>query len=199
MKLLKTGGIILLIVVILAAAGLGVASATGAVNLQAVISRLPLIGAASGGSPTHPPDGYPGADAATYNSLKLENGRLKQQVASLTQQLALMQGSQPGSAAGSANKKSGIATQSLTTDQASTFKDLAGYYAGMKPAAAVAILSNLDPQMTAGILHEMDKEEAGQILAGMDPAQAAKVIKLIAGLGNTDGSQHGNQGTGATP
>ncbi|MGB9793137.1 MAG: MotE family protein, partial [Thermacetogeniaceae bacterium] len=67
-----------------------------------------------------------------------------------------------------------------TEESAKLYRQLADYYSGMKPAAAVAILKNLDPQLVAEILKAMDREQAGQILAAMDPAKAARLIELIA-------------------
>ncbi len=134
-------------------------------------------------------------DAVAYNSLKQENSSLKQQVAMLQKEVALNQEGQPGTPI----TTQGIATLAGVVQQQATFKDLAGYYGSMKPAEAVAILNNLDPQMTAGILHAMDKDQAGQILAAMDPAQAAKAVGLIAAISNAINNQADSLGTGATP
>lgn len=187
MKLRKSWGFILLCLVVLAGAGVAAASMAGWINVKDVLAKVPFIGSAA------VPDAA-GADAA-YNALKQENNSLKQRVAMLQEQAVLSQGGQPNST----QKISGAAAQVTGAQQKSTYKDLAGYYAGMKPDSAVAILNNLDPQMVAGILHEMDKDQAGQIFAAMDPVQAAKVIKLIADLSNTGNNQSDNQGTVATP
>lgn len=165
-----------------------VASKTGLINLNNMLGKSPLAGAAASQNPG-------GADAAAYNSLKQENSSLKQQVAMLQKEVSLNQGGLLNSpiATGAASTLVSVAQQQAT------FKDLAGYYASMKPAAAVLILNNLDPQMVAGILHRMDKDQAGQILAAMDPAQAAKVIKLIADISNSSNNQVNNQGVGVAP
>ncbi len=191
---MKSFGLVLLCIIILAAAGIATAQFTGLVHVNSLLSRLPLI-STSQSQPAQASGGRP-ADAASYNSLLLANSKLKQQLAALQAQVAQANGGQPGSAAQNAG---GITTQSIATEQPETYKDLAGYYADMKPAAAVAILGNLDPNMVAGILYEMNKDQAGQILAGMDPAQAAKVIKLIASLSNANPDQQSDQGMEATP
>lgn len=67
--------------------------------------------------------------------------------------------------------------QILETD---SYKELGEYYSSMKPAAAAAILGELELPMVAAILQGMDPEEAGQILAVMDPERAARLTEVMA-------------------
>ncbi|MGD0152374.1 MAG: hypothetical protein ABSC17_01225 [Thermacetogeniaceae bacterium] len=179
---------IILLCLLLAGAGVAVASVAGLINIKDILGKMPLANSAAS-------QNAGGTDAAAYNALKQENSSLKQQVAMLQKEVALSQGGQPGMSITTL----GITTLAGVVQQQATFKDLAGYYGSMKPAEAVAILNNLDPQMTAGILHAMDKDQAGQILAAMDPAQAARAIGLIAAISNAINNQANNLGTGATP
>lgn len=70
-------------------------------------------------------------------------------------------------------------TQKDKTSKASGYKQLANYYANMKPAEAVKIMNNLDDETIIGILINLENEQAGKILAAMDPKRAAIIVSKM--------------------
>lgn len=163
--------VVIACVIIILIGGLFAAVTTGWLDPKDVIKKVPVISKLGKvGEIKKQAVG----DAAELAALRKENKELKMQVAELTREL---------------NQKKAQKTVSVASQQASTvnaeentklYRQLADYYSGMKPAAAVAILKNLDPKLVAEILKAMDREQAGQILAAMDPADAARLIELIA-------------------
>ncbi len=152
--------------IIILIGGIVAASTTGWIDPKSMAAKIPVVNRFIGKTSQKKQAGNSPADVA---SLRKENQQLKKQVAVL--ETELRQGTLNTAPAGATVKPE---------DKTKLYRDLAAYYSGMKPAAAVAILKNLDPQLVADILKVMDKEEAGQILAAMDPAQAARLIELIA-------------------
>lgn len=172
---------ILLVCIILAIAGVVAASVTGLIDYRAMLSRIPLVSKIVALQTA-------GSTAESYDSLTQENATLKKQVQALTMEVdVLSEGSQSNNnMAVNSNGGDGAAASGQTPVfnqlQQQVHKDLAYYYANMKPDSAVAILGNQDPQMVSEILYEMNKDQASPILAAMDPAQAAKLLKLMAGI-----------------
>lgn len=192
MKFFRSRVFIVSCCLVLAVAGLAGAGVAGWIDYQPLLSRVPFIRTIvdhDAGS-----DAAAAAAAAAYDALKQENESLRKQVEALQQEAVLGSGLQIGAGAGSVGGTgiSGGSTgagdslaDSLAADQEARkklYQDLAEYYAGMRPASAVAILGNQDPEMVAEVLHEMDKEQAGQLLQAMDPALAAKILGIIADI-----------------
>lgn len=114
---------------------------------------------------------------AEEQALIKENEELRARIAELEQELSERTHSE-GEAEGDTEPNTGLAAG--FEEQKEVHKELADYYANMKPDAAVAILNNHTSQLVAGILHEMEKDQAGEILSRLDPEQAAELIELIA-------------------
>lgn len=176
--------VLTLLVTLVLLAGLSLAVFTG-IYRPKFLSGLPLLKKADSGMTEK------ASDSLTVQELKLENEHLKKELADLRKSaVAGANDSQSAAAGGTGNDGQ------LHSDQ--TYQNLAGYYAGMKPAAAAQILKNQDTREVAGILANMDSDQAGEILSAMDPALAARLVELIAGIedrknaGSGDGSDLGN-------
>jgi len=165
-----SGKIVIASLIIIVIGGIVAASTTGWIEPKSMLAKIPVLNSLAGDAGQKKQADNTSADVA---SLRKENQQLKKQVAELERELSqkLSQGTLNTAPAGTTVKPE---------DKTKLYRDLAAYYSSMKPAAAVAILKNLDPQLVADILKVMDKEQAGQILAAMEPAQAAKLIELIA-------------------
>jgi flagellar motility protein MotE (MotC chaperone) len=194
---IKSPKFIIILLLLLIIGGIAGASALGLLNIKGMLSKVPLLKdtvlSSSTGKSTNQP---------SYEDLKKENDNLKKQVAELKKE-ATVNLSDQLNGSGATNSTStntaavSAAAAAATAQQKKTYRNLADYYAGMKPETAVAILKNQDPVEVAGILHEMDKDTAGAILSAMDPLQAAKMIDLVGGIdsaaANAAGSQTSNQ------
>ncbi|HHW40342.1 MAG TPA: hypothetical protein GXX19_04190 [Syntrophomonadaceae bacterium] len=174
-----SGKIVIASLIIILIGGIVAASTTGWIDPKGIAAKIPVVNRFIGKTSQKKQAGNSPADVA---SLRKENQQLKKQVAELERELSqkLSQGTLNTAPAGATAKPE---------DKTKLYRDLAAYYSGMKPAAAVAILKNLDPQLVADILKVMDKEQAAQILAAMEPAQAARLIELIASSGSPAGTQ----------
>lgn len=107
----------------------------------------------------------------------MENEVLRERVAELEQELAMMISDSENDTDDYTENDTTLALNS--EGQREVYKELAEYYANMKPESAVAILNNHPSQLVAGILHEMEKDQAGEILSRLEPEQAAELIELI--------------------
>lgn len=115
--------------------------------------------------------------SAVEQALIKENEELRARITELEQELSERTHSED-EAEGGTEPNTGLVAGSK--EQKEVYKELAEYYANMKPDAAVAILNNHTSQLAAGILHEMEKDQAGEILSRLDTEQAAELIELIA-------------------
>ncbi|MGI6405913.1 MAG: MotE family protein [Syntrophaceticus sp.] len=115
--------------------------------------------------------------SAVDQALSVENEVLRERVAELEQELAMMISDSENDTDDYTENDTTLALNS--EGQREVYKELAEYYANMKPESAVAILNNHPSQLVAGILHEMEKDQAGEILSRLEPEQAAELIELI--------------------
>lgn len=77
-------------------------------------------------------------------------------------------------------KVAALEKQSTTVPASKTdYRRLAEYFAGMKPAVAVAIMDHMNDETVLGILLAMDNEQAAKILAAMQPQRAAALSSKI--------------------
>lgn len=66
-------------------------------------------------------------------------------------------------------------------EEASTlsYRKLAGYYAEMKPQAAVNIMNNLSDEVIIGILQYLEDDQVAKILSAMTPERAAELVNKM--------------------
>ncbi|HEX3031765.1 MAG TPA: hypothetical protein VHS59_05915 [Bacillota bacterium] len=67
-----------------------------------------------------------------------------------------------------------------TVTQEDKYKQLAKYYAEMKPKEAVAIMDLLSDEVVLGILTQLESDQTAKILAAMEPKRAAGLVDNLA-------------------
>lgn len=60
-----------------------------------------------------------------------------------------------------------------------SYRKLAGYYAEMKPQAAVSIMDNLSDEVIIGILQYLEDDQVAKILSAMKPERAAELVNKM--------------------
>lgn len=60
-----------------------------------------------------------------------------------------------------------------------SYRKLAGYYAEMKPQAAVNIMNNLSDEVIIGILQYLEDDQVAKILSAMKPERAAELVNKM--------------------
>lgn len=120
------------------------------------------------------------------SKLQEENRQLKAQVAGLQKQLAALKSEKEAMVQKQLELEQKLLSQADTKDKAaaqssteSSFKQLARYYAEMKPKEAVAIMDKLDDETVIGILINLENDQTAKILATMDPKRAARLVNKL--------------------
>jgi flagellar motility protein MotE (MotC chaperone) len=123
------------------------------------------------------------------NKLQLENQQLKTQIKDFQKQLETLKVENKAQLQRQQELEQKILNQAETVakegDQATTgpetaFKQLAKYYAEMKPKEAVAIMDMLDDDTVIGILINLESDQTAKILATMEPKRAARLVNKLA-------------------
>lgn len=108
--------------------------------------------------------------------LKATAGNLQKQISALTAEKEALSQKQLSMEQEILNKDTAADSTSTKTD---SFKQIAKYYAEMKPQDAVAILKNLDDDTVIGILVNLDSDQTAKILTAMDAKKAAQLINKL--------------------
>lgn len=120
--------------------------------------------------------------------LQEENRQLKAQIANLQKQLAALKSEKESMVRKQSELEQKLLSQADTGGKAagqndtgpeSSFKQLAKYYAEMKPKQAVAIMDKLDDETVIGILINLENDQTAKILATMDPKRAARLVNKL--------------------
>lgn len=129
-------------------------------------------------------------DSSTVGSkLQLENQQLKAQIKDFQKQLETLKVENKAQLQKQQELEQKILSQTETVvkegDQTTkgpetAFKQLAKYYAEMKPKEAVAIIDKLDDDTVIGILINLESDQTAKILATMDPKRAARLVNKLA-------------------
>lgn len=156
---------------------------------QKVYSKVYTKGDKSGSQPV---SGLEQVLQRENEGLKQQNDNLKKQVAQAqkaqqdwtAKRVALEQQIASQKAGQAATQTSAQGTTQGTTQQPSTpedkFKQLAKYYAEMKPKDAVNTMNLLPDNIVLGILTKLDSDQTAKILAAMDPKKAATLVAQMA-------------------
>lgn len=129
-----------------------------------------------------------GESTTTDNLVQQENQKLKVQVKDLQKQLEALKVENKAQVQKQQELEQQLISQSdnvNNTDESdsgteSSYKQLAKYYAEMKPKEAVAIMDKLDDDTVIGILINLENEQTAKILATMDPKRAARLVNKLA-------------------
>ena len=129
-------------------------------------------------------------DSSTVGSkLQLENQQLKAQIKGFQTQLETLKVENKAQLQKQQELEQKILSQTETVVKAgdqttkgsdTAYKQLAKYYAEMKPKEAVAIIDKLDDDTVIGILINLESDQAAKILATMDPKRAARLVNKLA-------------------
>jgi flagellar motility protein MotE (MotC chaperone) len=136
------------------------------------------------------PNNSKSVDSSSVDSkLQLENQQLKAQIKDYQKQLETLKVENKAHLQRQQELEQKILNQAETVakegDQATTgpetaFKQLAKYYAEMKPKEAVAIMDMLDDDTVIGILINLESDQTAKILATMEPKRAARLVNKLA-------------------
>lgn len=166
--------VIALVIIVILVGCIVAASTIGWLDFKELIQKVPLLGDIAGDNVLQEVD------------LKKENDRLKKQMAEqekeikqLNAQIKILQQIEQDLAE---NKAQAEVVATEENQRRENYRELAAYYAEMKPEAAVAIFNNLEQDAAAIILQAMPRDQAGKIFGAMDPKQAAELLKIMANL-----------------
>lgn len=171
-----TGAVLLMLLLALAITAWAGAK-TGWFDLRQQLSQLPGI---SRLLPAAAP--APGEAVAANARLERENLRLAQEIKALQEQLQQELAEKQAQREYLEALEQKVALLEGTPRQQQSaggsqvdYKQLAAYYAEMKPESAKAIMEHLEDEMVLGILRQMENEQAAKILAALPAERAARL------------------------
>jgi len=153
------------------------------IDVNGMARKIPVVGKLIPESKSAVKPASKTASQAQENPLEKENKQLKEQVGKLNNEVKKLNENNNSLKNKQEEYKNIIKNledaKKENAANAAGYKELAAYYADMKPAAAVQIMDNLDDDTVIGILLNLEDEQAGKILAAMDPKRAAQIVRKM--------------------
>ena len=168
--------LIILANIIITGAGALAAHHTGYINLNPLLSKIPLLNSFVTPTPEVP-------ENPAITLLEEDNKQLKKTNKELSNTITTLEGEKNQLLQEIAEiqaKLEEIAAAQTTHEVAThNVEEFAAYYHEMKPEAAAKIMDSLADETMMTVLTLLEKEQAGKIIALMDPQRAAFITQLL--------------------
>lgn len=172
----KTIALILLAIIIIMGAGALAAHQTRYINLNPVLSKIPLLSSFVIKPPEVP-------ENLTISPIEEENNKLKKANKEFENNITTLEGEKTKLLEQIVELQTELTELRAykTTKEAATInaQELASYYREIKPEAVVKIMDSLDDETILTILPLLEKEQTGKIMALMDSQRAALITQLL--------------------